>query len=114
MIKRRKRAKPEYVCPKCRGTGNAPKGKIVGVCTGPGKCPECKGTGKVKSRPLDDVDVLYDSFTKKDMTRVQFRRALLKTLDPMRSHRDLERMVTRQRTKLMNTIRIERGLSGKA
>jgi uncharacterized phage protein len=82
-----------YPCPKCKGTGKL----SIEIVNAIGECKECKGTGKVTTRPKDYIDKLYDGFKKKDMTRVAFRAAFKRTMDPVQMHRDLDDLLlTRQ------------------
>lgn len=83
MLKRTRPAAKTYPCPKCNGAG----------------CVNCKGTGKVTTRPKDYIDELYDSFKKKDMTRVAFRAAFKHAIDPVRMHRELDDLLLTQQVR---------------
>jgi hypothetical protein len=49
-----------------------------------------------KRRKADDIDALYDSFEKKDMSRLAFRQAMKRVTDQRLMERDLGRIMTQK------------------
>jgi hypothetical protein len=61
-----------------------------------------KDNGSVK----DGIDVLYDGFKIKDMSRAKFRKAYLRVMDPVRMSRELQGVVMKRQ--LDRQLRVKR------